>query len=848
MKKKNLIILLIIPFLVSTLTIVSVNLTYNLIDIDVAYLSCEYKQEGKGVNPVKCGETMYLEAKPVNNRNADVSKSNKLIWSSANDDCAKVVEENGRYKLTGVSSGDTIITCTTENGNVSWNFLFTVYEKGMITVSSAVPQSNYAAIDTTDYFGEYDLKDGKKVGATFPVSVEFFPESLKNSNPEIRFSDNLSVDLSFKKGKGGVFTGTAKILAPGNASIGVKTDLDEDDLDKIVDYDFTVVDEGVNVYSYDDLLYCTNKSANGEIAVLQRSFESDGLYQSDTSGSSVCFGNKKQNGSFSFNTADKTLYTFETKYNHEFLKQWNKANPGEACNPTINAALRVQKDFYGNGYQINFHNLAYPSSSIKQGDVVIPQLGANDVFRGPLAFYTVGKPGASGIFNLITAYGQDNVGLYIDGDNITVSNLKVQNCDDVGSLYFLDTVGTVVEVDGDNVALKNMQMSNGRTVLRSYSSQNLLVDNCKLSNARTFLFMTGANEYVAPNDSSSKTFTTANGTVNYKVSDFFSGNGIADTVLTNYINGKIKENNANYDYSKAQMKTILKEIQAALSVDLTKGYSAADLYKGSTELHNCQFFRSGITSVAFETLFNGPFLYSSALPGPISTFVSYVNLLIGADGFSPNAVSGTSFPVSVNVSGNTRFYDYKTLEEWDISGLVGENVSTIAKEYGGERFADFSIDNIFPIKGLLSEVSGRYTYAADGGEYLNMPFAFYGGGYNLSRLTFDGYEEKEHMSGSIDDEGVFNENAYIKVDLLDRYLNYDEVNPSALGSIGDMLVGMGIEVDYYTLIKTVTLVTGFEPFKFVFTQNDGYLYGEAPQIKDMQAVCQNALLTEAQNA
>lgn len=842
MKKKNLIILLIIPFLVSTLTIVSVNLTYNLIDVEVAYLSCDYKQEGKGVNPVKCGETFYLKATPVNNRNADVSKNNKLIWTSSNEECAKVVEENGRYKFTGVNSGDAIITCTTESGKANWNFLFTVYDKGMITVSSAVPQSNYAAIDTTDYFGEYDLKSGKKVGASFPIRVEFFPDSLKNSNPVIQFSDNLSVDISFKKDNDGVFTGTASILGAGNANISVKTDLDDDDLDKIVDYDFVVVEDGVNVYGYDDLLYCTNKSENGEIAVLQKSFESYGLYQSDTSGSSVCFGNRKSDGSFSFSAADKTLYTFETKYNHEFLKQWNEANPSEACAPVINAALRVQKDFYGNGYQINFHNLAYPSSSIRQGDIVIPQLGSDDVFRGPLAFYTVGKPGSSGIFNLITAYGQDNVGLYIDGDNITVSNLKVQNCDDVASLYFLDTVGTVVEVDGDNVSLKNMQMSNGRTVLRSYSCQNLLVDNCKLSNARNFLFMTGANEYRKPDNSSARTFTTPSGTVNYKLSDFLTADSMANTVLTDYINGKI---NGSYAYTKEQMKTILKELQSALSVNLTREYAEADLYKGSTELHNCQFYRSGITSVAFETLFNGPFLYSSALPGPISTFVSYVNLLIGAENFSPKDISGTSCPVSVNVSGNTRFYDYKTLAEWDISGLVGENVSTIAKEYGG---IDYSIDNIFPIKSLLSEVSSRYTYATDGGEYVNMPFAFYGGGNNYSRLTFDGYEEKDRINGSIDDEGYFNENAYVKVDLLDRYLNYPTVNTGALGSIGDILVGMGIEVDHNTLIKTVTLVTGYEPFKFVFTKNDGYLYGQTPQIKDMQAVCQNALLTEVQNA
>ena len=39
-------------------------------------------------------------------------------------------------------------------------------------------------------------------------------------------------------------------------------------------YKFNVVDEGVNVYTYDDLLNCTNRSSEGEIVVLRTTFES----------------------------------------------------------------------------------------------------------------------------------------------------------------------------------------------------------------------------------------------------------------------------------------------------------------------------------------------------------------------------------------------------------------------------------------------------------------------------------------------------------------------------------------------------------------------------------------------
>ena len=39
MKKKNLIILLIFPFLIATFCIVTVNTTYNRIDVDISYIN-----------------------------------------------------------------------------------------------------------------------------------------------------------------------------------------------------------------------------------------------------------------------------------------------------------------------------------------------------------------------------------------------------------------------------------------------------------------------------------------------------------------------------------------------------------------------------------------------------------------------------------------------------------------------------------------------------------------------------------------------------------------------------------------------------------------------------------------
>lgn len=838
MKKKNLLILLIIPFLVSTLTIVSVNVTYNLVDVDISYIEWNYED----IEAFQVSETPYpLTAVGVNQRHTDVGKGNELIWTVKNVDgseipYAEIISENGRYYLKTLQNGEVDVTCSNLKGNVSRSFRLIVYTDGAIIISSTVPSSSYGRIDSTEYFGIYDLNaDGTKKQATFGVSVNLIPESLKEANPVLTCSENIGVDLSFDNGRseggGFVVNGTARILSEGKAHINVTTDLEDAKIDG-GRYDFTAVKDGVNVYTYDDLLYCTNRSEEGEITVLHKSFESYEVYANSRNQSTACFGYPNSAGKCTFSESDKTLYRAKTKYNHEYLDQWN-AFSSNKVDPSINVGLRVQKDFYGNGYQINFHNLAYPSDTREENGVVIPTLSSSDLFRGPLPFYTVGSPSNSGAdgMNIVTAFGQDNVGLLIEGDGITVNDLKVQNCDDVNVFYFLDTVGTVVEVDGDGVTLKNMRMSNGKNVLRSYSSMDLLVENCMLSNARNFLFITGSNEYVKANGAKVNNFTTPSGSVSYRLSEFLTKESIANSILNDYLNGKI---GANYTYkTKEQLKKTLTEIQSALSIDLS------GQFKGSTNLKDCLFYRSGITSVAFESLFNGPFLYNSQLPTSIAMFL---NLLNG--GFMPTAVSGTSYPVSVNVSGNTKFYDYKAFDSIDVSGLIDENISTLAQMLN----KNYTIDNIFPIKSLLKY--NAVTYNKDGVEYVNMPFAYYGGGENYSRLTFNGYEDN-HINGRLNGDGTLDEEAVKKVNLLDDYLDLPVVDP--VGFLGkffppELLEQYKIEVDENTLIKTVTIVTGYKPFKFVFTKGDGYLYGESPKIEEMQAVARHTAQSEAYNA
>ena len=174
--------------------------------------------------------------------------------------------------------------------------------------------------------------------------------------------------------------------------------------------------------------------------------------------------------------------------------------------------------------------------------------------------------------------------------------------------------------------------------------------------------------------------------------------------------------------------------------------------------------------------------------------------------YTATGVSGLSYPVTVRVKGNTRFYDYKEVGKIDLSGLIEENISAIANSlnlYEGT----ITIDDIFPLQSILTTRAQAYNaiHSADGSRYCNIPVAYYGGGVNLSSIVF----ETDHITGEV------------KVDLLENYL-YLVGNSS--GGIMSSMRGL--------IYKTVISVAGFEPFAFHFVR-DGYLYGEYPNISDL---------------
>lgn len=810
MKKKNLIILLMIPFLISILGVVTLNTTFNMIDNDILSIDWNYDD----IEAFKVAEEGYLlKASGVNEKNYPAGAGNQLVWSLKNANSsdlntyAEIYKQGNNYYLKAISNGEIIITCQNEKGNVFRSMKAIIYDNGAIIMQPTI-SSSQNNVDSVTYYGEYDLVNNTKQKATFDLMIKAYPETIKDSLTVVSVSDNLEYDLT---------TGRVVVKSSGDAYITIGCG--DENVAKNAVYSFNIVENGVNVYTYNDLLYCTNKSSEGEIVVLRKSFESvTNAYVTDEAGNVVlengnpikkannieCFGNYNTNTkSFNFKN---DLFKFTTTYNSEYIKRWNEYVTSEGSNNTVTTdilvGLNVQKDFYGNGYTINLHNLTFPTDTIPYTDesgntVNVPTLAKSDLFRGPLPYYTLGDHNN---MPLVEAPGQDNIGMYVNGSNITVNDVNIKNCDFGNMLSNLDTVGTVVETNGQDITIKNSRLSNGRNVLRCFSTMNCKLENSLLSNSRNFLLVVGSNEYVTIDDLEKHTFIDETGKAyTQTIESFFKKEAVGDVILNNYLNGNFSD--------KTLMRNSLLSIQKAFNNESKiKG-----VYKGSIVIEDTFFYQSGIASIALESIFNGPFL-NAAVPSTIKSILGMLQTSDGVslDGFTATNVSGVSYPVDVVIKGNTKFYDYKNINHVDISGLITENISSFAASVDPSYEGIIDIDKIFPIKNYLIQQasSNNQIYNNGGNQYINIPIAYYGGGLNLSTVRYESEELKVHMGNKL------------TIEFLESYLD--------LGTSSNP-----IETIKNMMLKAVTVVTGYEPFYFECINGDGYLFNETPKVSDL---------------
>ena len=827
MKKKTLVILLIIPFVIALLTFVSVVALTNTVGVD-ATISWNYRDnEGFKTNSeYKLEATLSYDQSQLLKPGSDT-----LVWetSGENSDLVEIEKRDDEYYLiTGSETGETKITCCTENRRSSLTMTAHIYENGLVLINP-VNQSSGTQIDSTRYYGEYDITYDDSLtsssltrnSAKIPLEIEVFSDTGDTGYYVLEKTDNISFDQA---------SSAITINNSGEASI---TFASSSESYITSTYSFNIVDQGINVYSFNDLMMCTNRSTNGEVVVMQVSLESrENALNKDQNGNYI--DEYKRNNIKLFGNYDFRNQTFdfgdflyfqdpklETKFIDQFLEN-GKLVENFDYSTQMKIGVRVQKDFYGNGFTINMHELAYSVHGYIDSTTgkLTPDRNL-DYFFGPLTFVSIGD-----IENLsvIRAYLCDNVGFLVDSDNVIVNDVKLQNSNNIDNMYNLGFTGTVLEVQGKNITIKNSVIQNGRTCIRAFSTDGLLIDNCLLQNAGEFILKLGSNKVNSTDHSKTVNVNYGGSTIASNFEDFFNGSsdtsGTADNILTS-----IFSNSGTTSEEINASLTALNDIQASL--DNLNGIVNEDgslNYDAHVTVNDTYFYNSGVYSIAFESTFNGAYLYNG-MP-------SVVKMIASGLGITPTDIGGTSYPVELTLSGDTRFYDWKNIDQIDISALIEENFSTFIRQIIGSGGVDtgdsdlselenMTIDDFFPVKSILKDlaISKGYAYSkVDNGTtyyYINRPVAWYGGGYNSSTLI-NNIEQNEYYS--------FGD--YTDIDFALEILKGTYQSSSSVGALISLLS------------KCVIMAIGSHSFSFMTngTVNNGEippLFDEVPSYLDL---------------
>ena len=835
MKRKTLVFLLIIPFVIGLLTFISVVALNNTVAISpniVLNYGENYGFKTNGEYLLEC-DLVYdgvINQDEVVIAEGSTPKWTLSKWDGESDLIPEINQKGDKWYLTTKSGeGSCVIEASLENGRSSASFIAHIYSEGLIIINPLTSSNN--RIDEVRYYGEYNLnEEANKEKAKISFNIDTYSEV----GDEEYIVESTSSNISFNED-----TNEVSILSEGEAYFTLAF---KDRSYISSTYSFNIIKDAVNVYSFDELMLCTNKSSEGEIVCLQVNLQSlSNTYKVETNGNNVTYineylySNTRLFGNFDFNsqTVDFSSLIYyqepklETKFIDQFLSEGSKVE-GYNYSTEMKIGIRVQKDFYGNGFNINLNELAYPNhGSI---DPTTGKLTPNrnlDYFYGPLTFVSIGD-----IENLpvIRAYLCDNVGMLLDGDNITLNDIKIQNSNATNNMYNLCFTGTVVEAQGDNITIKNSIIEWGRTCLRAFSTDNLLVDNCILQNAGEFIVKLGSNRVNSVDHNKDVFVDYGSTTINTSFDEFFNGTfdseNSADYILSDIFNSSSLTGIPSKNLTNEEKIEAINDIQDGL--DNLSGIIDSDgnvNYDAHITINDTYFYNSGIFSIGLESSFNGAYLYNG-MP-------YLVNTLATIFGITPKEVGGTSFPIELTLSGDTRFYDWKDVDAIDTSSLIDENFSTYLEQLGqsgdfGDITGDFtnlSIDSFFPMKSILKNycINNGLTYQETDSEnkvhyYVNRPIAYYGGGYNGSKVI-----------NNITDNEYYSYSDEILVDIVSYIIEHDTT--SGGGELTELL-------SLSTLAKCVIVAIGSHPFKFItngkITNNQKPVgFNEAPSVSDL---------------
>ena len=582
--------------------------------------------------------------------NADVSF--EVSTSNTNVTIDQVTD---RIRLTAALPGVAQVTVVVVNN-------YPPYQRVTLTKEIIILPTNMIVANSADTYGIEDIwtvggKEANGSANTSKITMDFGKtaqgEDFANHFSFVTDSEKVTVDPD----------GTIKFLDDSFNGIVNVTGKFEYKTAVMMSQSYSIrcVAQGVNIRNFDDLYTQTKQN---KIVVLQTQIKED--FGIDKAGNSV----------YTESTVTKINSTYDTTH-YENLGKLNEAK--------VKVLIEFRADVYGNGYQINAHNVAY-------GLDATGSLKGNALFKGPLNFVSMSESSGS----LISVKAQDNISFAVYG-GVTLNNIELKSCDlqaDSKGQYDLTDltyVGTTVEVFGDNVNINYSRITNGRTVLRAFGDIadkqkviNVNLKNCVLSSSREFIIRMGTNAFV-------------DGSVD-NVSPYLDDNTSMTFPAQKSYEKMSAEQKAEYD--NAYIKTFV-------------------------NIKNSILKDAGLFCIGIDTHFAG---------GALADGSGFVGGLIS----SWHDLAKTSYGAKLTFEGDVRMYDWKDVQKVDSSTLieiVGESV------YSG---LSFDVKELIQELATNSEKPylNKIVYSQNGKQYVHGGIAFFGGGKNYGVFETKDYSFK----------------------------------------------------------------------------------------------------------
>lgn len=596
----------------------------------------------------------------VNPENAEVVYEVEI--SDPSNPILEVVEASNKIRLKAIKPGVANVKIKVISSNLSQSV--TLKDKKIVVLPKGL-----IIEQSTKTFGIEDVWTVGKTeadGSASTCKLNFITSTEVGSN----FSQNFSYVTNLPNKVVVAPDGTINILDDQfNGLVDVYAKFESDGFSVTSQpYSFRAVGNGVNVRCFEDLYNLTKLQ---KVVVLQNEIKQD--FGFDLNGNAI----------YNEQTVEKIKSTYDiTHYK----------NLGKEQDAVVKVLISFKEDVYGNGYQINAHNVAYGLDSTDA-------LKDSALFRGPRNFVSLTDSEGSAM----SVKAQDNI-CFAVYENVSLNNVELKSCDlkaDPNGNYDLtdlDYVGTTVEVLGDNVNINYCRLTNGRTVLRVFGDANdntkvinLNIKNSVLSFAREFIVRIGSNCFV---------------------------DGTKEDPSP-YI-----DQNEKYTFPAQKTYETLTEAQKA---DYENKY-----IKTFVNIKNSVLKDSGLFCIGMDSHFSGTALAdgSGFLGGLISSWYD---------------LAKTSYGAKLTFEGDVRMYGWKDVEEIDSSTLIqvdlAENIKIEDFEFG---------DMKFDIKELIKDLANdpektylnRIVYKKDGKQFVHGGIAFFGGGKNYSIFDINDYDFK----------------------------------------------------------------------------------------------------------